>query len=95
MNLPERRRFPRWRAEGAQVFLYIRGQRVQRCRARHISKAAVLVETDTKLTEGLTVELALSRHYAGHLVKMVRRSAYVARTSNSGTAVLLFLNRKA
>lgn len=95
MTLPERRRFRRWRAEGARAFLYLRGQRVQRCKVRHVSKAAVFVETDSLLTEGLTVELALTRPYSDRLVKVVRRSAYVVRTSRNGTAVLLFLNRKA
>ena len=94
MSLPERRRYPRWRAEGARAFLYIRGQQVARCKVRHISKAAVLVETESTLTEGLTVELALTRPYSRQLLRIVRRSAYVARTSQSGTAVLLFLNRK-
>ncbi|MCG6967634.1 MAG: hypothetical protein LJE59_14115 [Chromatiaceae bacterium] len=94
MSLPERRRHPRWRTEGARAFLYARGEPVQRCKVRCVSKAGLFIETDQALPEGLMVELALTQAYTRQLVKIVRRSAYVARASSSGVAILFFVNRK-
>ena len=94
MSLPERRHYPCWRVEGKSAFLYIPGEKVQRCKVRCVSKEGLLVETDTKLSEGLVVELALTRSYTPGLVKLVRRSAYVARASDSGAAILYFVTRK-
>jgi hypothetical protein len=94
MNLPERSHYPCWRVDGKRAFLYVSGEKVQRCKVRCVSRAGLLVETDTRLSEGLIVELALTRSYKPGLIKLVRRSAYVARASDSGAAVLYFVTRK-
>lgn len=94
MSLLERRRYPRWQTAGARAYLYVRGQRVQRCKVRSVSRAGVFIETDATLPQGLAVELALTHAYTHQLVKVVRRSAYVARFSENGVAVLFFLARK-
>ena len=93
MSSPERRRYARWSSEGAQAILYVRGQRTQRCRIRSVSKAGVFIEVDDSLPEGIAVELAFTRSYTGQVVKMFRRSAYVARATHDGIAVLFFTKR--
>ena len=90
--LVERRRHPRWRSEGAQAILYIRGQSAQRCRVRSVSKVGVFLEVDPslRLSRGLSIELAFTRQYTQQVIKLYRRSAYITRVSPDGVAVLFF-----
>jgi len=91
-SLTERRRHPRWRSNGAQAYLYVRGERPQRCRVRSVSKEGLFLELDEflNLARGLTIELAFTRAYTGQVIKLYRRSGYVTRVSNDGVAVLFF-----
>ena len=57
-----------------------------------ISRVGMFVETSTSLPLALPVELAFTCLHTHRIVKMYRRSAYVARTSENGVAVL-FLDR--
>lgn len=90
MDLAERRRYPRCYPESTQVYLYVRGEGVQRCKVRCLSRAGVFVEAAARLPEGSRVELAFTVFHSNQLVKMYRRSAYLARASDSGLAVLFF-----
>ena len=90
-SLTERRRHPRWRSNGAQAYLYVRGERPHRCRVRSVSKELFLeVDEFLNLARGLTIELAFTRAYTGQVIKLYRRSGYVTRVSNDGVAVLFF-----
>lgn len=91
-SLTERRRHPRWRSNGAQAYLYVRGERPHRCRVRSVSKEGLFLELDEflNLARGLTIELAFTRAYTGQVIKLYRRSGYVTRVSNDGVAVLFF-----
>jgi hypothetical protein len=91
----ERRRYHRWDSDGKQVRLLVPGRRTQRCKVRTISRAALFIETDTLLPEGTPVELAFTLLHTRQLVKLFRRSAYVARSSDNGLAVLFFNKRTA
>lgn len=94
MTLTQPKRQRCWRVEGKRALLHVPGAGVQSCKVRCVSKAGLLVETDARLSEGSLVELALTRAYSPQLVKLVRRSAYVARASDSGAAILYFVTRK-
>ena len=91
-SLTERRRHPRWRSNGAQAYLYVRGERPHRCKVRSVSKEGLFLELDSflNLARGLTIELAFTRSYTGQVTKLYRRSGYVTRVSHDGVAVLFF-----
>ena len=95
MSLIERRRYSRWDSDGKQVRLLVPGHHTQRCKVRTVSRAALFIETDSLLPEGTLVELAFTLLHTDQLVKVFRRSAYVARSSESGLAVLFFKKRTA
>jgi hypothetical protein len=95
MRSAERRRHPRRHSDGAQVYLYPHGESSQRCKVYDISRAGMFIETDTCLSLALPVELAFTCLYTRHIVKIYRRSAYVARASEDGVAVLFFDRRLA
>ncbi|MGD8631806.1 MAG: hypothetical protein PVH38_08775 [Gammaproteobacteria bacterium] len=86
----DRRHYPRRYTDQSQVYLYAHGFRLQRCRVYDISRVGMFVETGTSLPLALPVELAFTCLYTRRIVKMYRRSAYVARTSENGVAVLFF-----
>ena len=92
MRAAERRHYPRRYTDQAQVYLYAPGENLQRCKVYDISRVGMFVETSTHLPLALPVELAFTCLYTRQIVKMYRRSAYVARTSENGVAVL-FLDR--
>ena len=89
----ERRRYPRRHADGTQVYLYAKAGRAQRYDVRDISRAGMFVETSTSLPLAIPVELAFTCLYTRQIVKMYRRTAYVARASEDGV-VLLFFDRR-
>jgi len=94
MNLPVQPSQTSTRRNSARTFLYIRGEPVRRCRVRCMTKGGLFIETDVKLAVGTTVELAFTRSHTRHLVSVARRSAKVARSSESGAAILFFATRK-
>jgi len=89
-SLAERRHYPRRTAESAQVYLYAQGKSVIRCKVRDISRVGMLIMTDIVLPLALPVELAFTCLHTRQIVKIYRRSAYVARTSEDGVVVLFF-----
>jgi hypothetical protein len=89
----DRRHFPRRHTGEAQVYLYASGENVQRCKVYDISRAGMFVETTASLPLDLTIELAFTCLYTRHIVRMYRRSGYVARISENGIAVL-FIDRE-
>jgi len=89
-GLAERRHYPRRTAESTQVYLYAQGKSVIRCQVRDISRVGMLIMTDIVLPLALPVELAFTCLYTRQIVKIYRRSAYVARTSEDGLVVLFF-----
>lgn len=95
MNLPVQPSKPHALRSAARTFLYVRGEPVRRCRVRCMTKGGIFIETDTKLVVGATVELAFTRSHTRQLVSVARRSAKVARSSESGAAILFFATRKA
>lgn len=90
MSSSERRRYLRRQSDGAQVYLYAHGKKSQRCKVRDISRAGMFVETDAALPLAEMVELAFTCLHTRRIVKIYRRSAYVARASEDGVAVLFF-----
>ena len=90
ISLAERRRYPRRHAERTQVHLYAQGESVQRCKVRDISRAGIFILTDIVLPPALPVELAFTCLHSRQIVKIYRRSAYVARAAEDGVAVLFF-----
>jgi hypothetical protein len=88
LGLTDRRRYHRWQSETARAYVYVRGQGVQRCRVRSVSKAGLFIETRSGLREGTAVELAFARADAEQVVKVYRRSACVLRASAEGVAVV-------
>jgi hypothetical protein len=90
MSLAVRRRYPRRLTEGSQVHLYARGESVLRCEVRDISRTGVLILTDIVLPLALPVELAFTCRHTRQIVKIYRRSAYVARACEDGLVVLFF-----
>ena len=92
-SLAERRRYPRRLSEGTQVYLYAQGKSVMRCRVCNASRAGLLILSDIVLPQALPVELAFTCLITRQIVKIYRRSAYVARTSEDGIVVLFFDKR--
>ena len=92
MRIAERRRYPRRQAEGMQVHLYAQGESAQCCKVRDISRAGMLITTNIMLPLTLPVELAFTCLHSRQVVKIYRRSAYVARASDDGV-VVLFIDR--
>ncbi len=88
MGLTDRRRYRRWQSDRARAYLYVRGQKAQRCRVRSVSKAGLFIETRSNLPTGIAVELAFARPDAQQVVKVYRRTAYVVRSSDEGVAVV-------
>lgn len=86
----EQRRYPRRQSDGTQVYLYARGGGSQRCRVRDISRAGMFIETDASLALALPVELAFTCLHTHCIVKIYRRSGYVARAADDGVVVLFF-----
>jgi hypothetical protein len=93
MKSTERRHHTRRHSDNTQVYLYAYGGSTQHCKVRDISNAGMFIETDTILLLLQPVELAFTCLYTRHIVKIYRRSAYVARASEDGVAVLLFDRR--
>ena len=93
MKSTERRHYTRRHADKTQVYLCVHGESTQRCKVRDISSTGMFIETDTTLLLLQPVELAFTCLYTRHIVKIYRRSAYVARASEDGVAVLLFDRR--
>jgi len=89
-NLAERRHYPRRPTDGTQVYLYAQGENVIHCKVHDISRAGMLILTDIVLPLALPVELAFTCMHTRQLVKIYRRSAYVARASEDGIVVLFF-----
>jgi hypothetical protein len=71
-----------------RVHLHVWGEGIQECKVRCMSRVGIFVETDTDFVIGRRVELAFTCHHTRQLVKMYRRSAYVARTSDDGVALI-------
>jgi len=92
-SMSERRRYPRRRSDGTQVHLYAEGISTQCCKVRDISKAGIFIQTGTPLPLAQFVELAFTCLHSRQIVKIYRRSAYVARTSEDGVVVLFFDRR--
>jgi hypothetical protein len=90
MKSTERRHHTRRHSGNAQVYVYAPGESTQHCKVRDISSAGLFIETDITLLLLQPVELAFTCLYSHHIVKIYRRSAYVARASEDGVALLLF-----
>jgi hypothetical protein len=90
----ERRHTPRRFVDGMHVHLNVPGVRTQRCKVRCISGHGIFIDPVTALQPALPVELAFTIQYTRQLVKVYRHSAYVARVSDNGAALLYFDNRK-
>jgi hypothetical protein len=86
----DRRHYPRRYTDQSHVYLYAHGENLHRCKVYDISRVGMFVETSTSLPLALPVELAFTCLHTHRVVKMYRRSAYVARTSDKGVAVLFF-----
>jgi hypothetical protein len=84
----ERRHCPRWHSDGTRVHLHVRGESIQEYKVRCMSRVGIFVEIQTAFVPGGRVELAFTCHHTRQLVKMYRRSAYVARTSDDGVALI-------
>ena len=93
MKSTERRHHIRRHSGNTQVYLHAYGESTQRCKVRDISSAGMFIETHTTLLHLQPVELAFTCLYTHRIVKIYRRSAYVARTSEDGVALLLFDKR--
>ena len=93
MKSTERRHHTRRHSDNSQVYLYAPGESTQHCKVRDISSAGLFIETDITLLLLQPVELAFTCSYTHHIVKIYRRSAYVARASEDGVALLLFDRR--
>ena len=93
MTSTERRHHARRHSDNTQVYLYAPGESTQHCKVRDISRAGLFIETHTTLILLQPVELAFTCLYTRHLVKIYRRSAYVARATEDGVALLLFDRR--
>jgi hypothetical protein len=89
----ERRHHARRHSDNTHVYLYAHGESTQHCKVRDISNAGMFIEINTTLLLLQPVELAFTCLYTHHIVKIYRRSAYIARTSEDGVAVLLFDRR--
>jgi hypothetical protein len=92
-SLAERRRCPRRPSEGTQVYLHAQGESIMRCKVRDISRTGALILTDIVLPLALPVELAFTCLHTRQIMKIYRRSAYVARASEDGLVVLFFDRR--
>jgi len=93
MKSTERWHRIRRHSDNTQVHLYVYGERTQLCKVRDISSAGMFIETRTTLLHLQPVELAFTCLYTHRIIKIYRRSAYVARTSDDGVALLLFDKR--
>ena len=89
----ERRHHARRHSDKTHVYSYAHGENTQHCKVRDISNAGMFIEINTTLLLSQPVELAFTCSYTHHIVNIYRRSAYVARTSEEGVAVLLFDRR--
>jgi hypothetical protein len=90
LNSTERRHYLRRRAGGSRVHLYALGECAKRCMVRDISRAGMFIETSSSLPLALPVELAFTCMHTHRVVKIYRRSAYIARISEEGLVVLFF-----
>ena len=89
MPLTERRHSARRFIDGIQVHLNLPGERTQRCKVRCISGDGIFIDPlPAALQPDRRVELAYTCQYTRQLVKMYRRSAYVARVSETGVALI-------
>ena len=86
----ERRHHLRRHAGGARVHLYALGECAKRCLVRDISRAGMFIETSAYLPLALPVELAFTCMHTHQIVKIYRRSAYIARVSEEGVVALFF-----
>jgi hypothetical protein len=93
MRSVERRHYPRRHSGETRVYLYAYGESLQPCKVRDISSAGIFIETDTFLPLALPVELAFTCLYTRNIVRIYRRSAYVARASEDGVAMRFFDRR--
>jgi hypothetical protein len=90
MKSTERRHHARRHSDNLQVYVYAPGESTQHCKVRDISSASLFIETDTTLLLLQPVELAFTCFYTHHIITIYRRSAYVARASEDGVALILF-----
>ena len=95
MRPVERRQYHRRHSDGARGYLYAPGGKSQRCQVRDISRAGIFIETKISLPLALPVELAFTCRYTRQIMKIYRRSAYVARISEDGVVALYFDRRLA
>jgi hypothetical protein len=86
----ERRHYLRRQAGGSRVYLYALGECAKRCLVRDISRAGMFIETSTHLPLALPVELAFTCMHTYRVVKIYRRSAYIARVAEEGVVALFF-----
>lgn len=86
----ERRRFPRRQSDGARVYLHVRGRSTRQCRVRDISRSGIFIETEDLLPLAFSVELAFTCLHTRNIVKIYRRSAYIARASEDGLVAVFF-----
>ena len=84
----ERRHRTRRATDGTHVHVHVLGAGTQRCKVRSMSSAGIFVETAATVQPGLRIELAYTCSYTRQIVKIYRRSAYVARVSDDGMALL-------
>lgn len=90
MSSAERRRFPRRLSDGVRVYLHARGRRTCQCKVRDISRSGIFIETDDILPLAFSVELAFTCLHTRNIVKIYRRSAYIARASEDGLVAVFF-----
>ena len=88
MTCTERRHYPRWHSDLTRVHLYVCGENTQRCKVRCMSRVGMFIVIDAPLQTGRRVELAFTYHHTRQIVKIYRRSAYVARASDDGVALI-------
>ena len=88
MTLTERRHCRRVFADSTHVHLHVLGDSTRRCKVRCMSSDGIFIEPGMALQPGLRIELAYTCQYTRQIVRMYRRSAYVARVSDDGVALL-------
>lgn len=80
----ERRRKPRKKVPANIVYVYHKGRRLQRCRARDISQSGVFIDTPSlAVALGAKVQLLFVLSH-GKISRIYRKSAMVTRLAEHG-----------
>jgi hypothetical protein len=88
MPFTERRHCTRRVIDGIKARLNVPGACIQGCTVRCLSSNGIFIDPVAALDPGLRVELAYTCQYTRQVIKIYRRSTYVARVADNGTALL-------